>query len=354
MEIILKKKFTTEDHTFLSSLNYLPKHLHMIKSAIKMSSHKPTSKYFKDINSPFTIHGHHEDVSKSIFIYSYNNYFINYPHYTADKQHIYELDSTGYIFDTIKEGMIFLNNSSWSWQHFIQDTLHYVAFARDFLQKNPDINIVFEKPREDFKCLEFIMKNIFGLSNKIIYLNPNVGKRKIFFNKLYCCEMKPNILYSCPPYLRRLTHNYIMNFSRKYESNEKYLTYLTRRNCSMRKVRNEDQLIICLKKYANIKGLKLNIVDTTQQNFEDIFKIIYNSKIIIAPHGGANFNIYWAQQNTIFIEFGFIKQLETVMNIARSIGLKYYLFPNNQITHGQKEFDVDLLSLNELISSIDC
>ena len=356
MTIIKERIFNQEDKKTTSSLDYNSSSKNLIKSCIKHSCHRPTSKYFQDLESPFLIHGHHEDKANKMLIIKKNNQLVSYPDYSKisglDYHHIYrnvDYKNEGYNL-TFNKCFFFTYNSSWSWQHFIQDAIHYIVFAKEILDNNPDIFIVLEEPREDFPSLEFIIRNVLGLKNPIYYLD---RKKKYFakVNEFYESIFDPNLLYSCPPIIRYDAHNMILNYNKNhYDGTNKYLTYFTRRNCTTRKINNESTVIQVLRKYATKLGLEFKIINTANEPFENVFKIMYQSKIVFAPHGGSNFNIYWCKKNTLFIECIFVNQTETCMNLARSIGLKYYIIPIPNTNHHSPSFQ---MNLNELEIILD-
>lgn len=355
MEVIKNKIFSDDDQKFLSPILYLPEHKNLLNQAIintpKHFPHK--TKYFTNLNSIYQINGHMENLSNSIKITKYlNKTFIFPDHQPIDN--IYFTKEYKFIDNksdfNYNKGLLFLHNCSWSWQHFIQDSLHYIAFCKDFLDKNNNIPIVLETSRNDFQSKEFIIKQIFNIKNPIIYLDYKTPKI-YYFKELYLCEFSPNDkLFSVSPCLRRLVHNNIMNYYKNKENDNKNLIYITRKDCKVRKVKNEELLIKMLQEYCKKQKLNFIVLNTSKTHYKEVFDLFYNSNIVISPHGGANFHIYWCKKTTLFIEFGFIQQMHTVCHIAQSIGLKYYLFP---IISGHNDvfFEVDIKTLNNVLNT---
>ena len=81
----------------------------------------------------------------------------------------------------IEKGFCFLLKGIPTWGEFMQDWLPYLFFAKDLLNKDKEIQIIF-KEKIGFDAFNFILKNIFHLSNKIILLKIN---QSISIKELY-------------------------------------------------------------------------------------------------------------------------------------------------------------------------
>lgn len=265
-----------------------------------------------------------------------------YIHNIIQPVNVYSFNDNTNIDMNLENCILFLNNSSGSWQHFIQDSLHLIIFCIPFLNNNPNISLVLENPRNDFKSLEFILKNILNIQNNIIYLEHS-KKINIKITNFFECLNEPNILYAVTPQQRRNVHTLLMKYMKENcNSDKKYLTYFTRKNCKIRKVLNEKEIIIFLKKIAKALNLNFIIVDTNEIEFKKIFDIMYNSKIVIAPHGGSNYNLYFCKCETLFIEFVLVNNTHSISSVVQSIGLDYFVIPcdnNNNFIIDIKELD---------------
>ena len=77
----------------------------------------------------------------------------------------------------------------------------FTCFLKDYLTKNKDICLLMFKPK--FDSFDFILRDVFNISNQIIFLEP-IGTQVIFSNEFYCLEVLPfdqNVY--CPPIMRK-------------------------------------------------------------------------------------------------------------------------------------------------------
>ena len=223
----------------------------------------------------------------------------------------------------IESAIVFISEQSWCWQHFVQDLLHLIVWSRDFLLSNPEITLLLENPRDDFNCLEDIIRTELGLKNPIHYL-PTHEPSNINVNALHYTTLVPsNDKYSCPPILRRYTHELLGS----KEPIQNYFLYVSREKNESRKISNNTHIISVLREEALRRGLEFKILIPQENNFEDNKLLFSKSKIIFAPHGGVNYHIYWAPKGVHFIEVVKTAWMESLMTICRSININYYLLP---------------------------
>lgn len=239
-----------------------------------------------------------------------------------------------------------LNYGGYIWQHFVQDALPIIIFARDFLEKNPDVTILLYEGVNKKFISDFFLNKL-NLKNPVYYI-PNytpfryreiIGKA----NKLYLVDCNNHM----PCYWwNNFFYKDINDFLLKDEiSTKKNLIYLNRNKTSTcRFFINEDETVEYLKKYAEDNNL--NFIDYIDTNFsiEDTFKIFKDAHAVIGCHGGANYNIIFCPKGTKFIEYVFTDCMYTLYNIASSIELDYFIVPNR----GTNMTEGALVNINKL------
>lgn len=340
MTILIKKEFNNDDKTVLSSLKYLPEDKEKFLSCKLYDTVQYKGEvFFPNLDSKFLVNSYMADKNTGLQIEKYNNVTIKFPIYghTIFVQHCYIFENSENIYKNLNKVFVALNeNGKMSFQHFLQDTLHYIVSSFDLLKNDSEIDILLPDPFASFKSVKFIINEILGLKNKIVFVDTKYteGSKFIKIKELYCCKLLPkDYIYSCPPCLRRDVHKKIMGYYKKYETKEKYVVYFTRKKCRTRKVLNENELINYLKIFSKTKGLVFKVIDTSEMDYQEIFKIMYNSDYIIAPHGGSNYNTYWCRKGTKFLEICCTQYFHSVLTIAQSIGLDYAIYPVNGVSH---------------------
>ena len=205
---------------------------------------------------------------------------------------------------------------SQSWQHFMQDNLPILCYVLPFLKENPQITILLRNVNFD---INYII-SLLNISNKIIFSNSNNFTCK----KLYHIHFSPNAtIYWWPPILFKNCNNIICN----QESIQNKLVYITRNNVNTRRISNENEVVIFLKQKA--QELNLEFIYFQHNNFtmQQRHALFNEAKIVVAPHGGANYHIIFCKPKTLFIEICFINLMHCLANIALSIDLNYWILP---------------------------
>jgi hypothetical protein len=107
----------------------------------------------------------------------------------------------------------------------------------------------------------------------------------------------------------------------KNKSKKKKRVYISRGNAGARKIINEADLIMKLKKY-NFEVYYLEKMSVIEQA-----TLFNNAEIIIAPHGAGNTHMIFCNKDTVFIElFPSILTCPTYWYIASFLNLDYHYF----------------------------
>lgn len=239
-----------------------------------------------------------------------------------------------------------LNYGGYIWQHFVQDALPIITFAREFLEQNPDVVILLYEGVNKKFISDFFLNKL-NLKNPVYYV-PNYTPFRYTeilarANKLYLLDCNNHMpCYWWNNFFYQEANEFILR-DQKFEN--KNLIYLNRNKTSTcRFFINEDETVKFLKKYADENNL--NFVDYVDTNYtiEETFDIFKNAHTVVGCHGGANYNIIFCPKGTKFIEYVFTDCMYTLYNIASSIELDYFIVPNR----GTNMSEGALVDINKL------
>lgn len=258
------------------------------------------------------------------------------------------------FFNVENEDIFLLTyNGSSYWQHFIQDTIPFIALFYDFLKENPNISIIMSPPSFDYFKI-FI--NSLCLSNKIILVSENTILKttgKIYFSnihttrELYLSEYPMSLYKNSMPLITSSISSF---FSFKNEQTK--LIYISRKNDSMRQIGNEEDLCEVIKNFAQERKLEYTYLNSKETSISDKILLFNQAKIVIAPHGGANFNVIFCQPDVSLLEICFGKCLHSIYPLAKSIGLNYFMHVERDYGHFDNNIKVDINSFKESLKQI--
>jgi hypothetical protein len=215
-----------------------------------------------------------------------------------------------------------LNFEGKSWQHFVQDALPILIFGLDFLQENPDIDILIYEPHTWSKETFFELMSYFNIQNKIIFL-PHQYEFILNVKTLYKFDSSSTIPVW---WFNNWFYEKINKLLNIKDSECKNVILIERPNS--RSIQNIDEISFILNEYASNNGLNYLRFNPSDLKPDELFKIFQNAHTIVSPHGGANYNLIFCNSNVKFIELCFIDCMYTLYNLASSIKCKYYIIPN--------------------------
>ena len=234
---------------------------------------------------------------------------------------------------------LFLNvKGSESFQHFVAEALPILGLVRSFLNNEPDLQIVMPKPLSNFKSHRFFFERL-GITNPITYIEKNT----LHFNNLYMIELDPlNAIYATPIDLYKNVYNLI---HQKQENQAIKMENLVvfQRNQKTRNFANPKKLKQLFKKYANELNLNLIFLDSNTIEVNDLLNILGNAKYVFGAHGGANYNMIWANKNATLIEFIPIHSTDSLQHLVLSVGQKYFPYA---IDFGKRDFDFEVTDID--------
>jgi len=249
----------------------------------------------------------------------------------------YEINKSDKI-PTIEKGLCFIGKGSLFWNHFFLDTAPLLYFSKSILEKDKNIKILTKEVIFDF--FNYFIRNILKLDNEVVVMKEhdvNYLKELYEFKVTgpFASGLFPYLAYcNCPIILHKNLYNYI-HLNKKYENN--LLIYTKRNNgdINQRLIKNESKIEELLKKYC----IKNNLIYVSffykNYSIEDRIKLFNNAKIVVGPHGAANFHTVFCKKNTKFIEYIFTKDCHSTQLTSLSYDLDYWQIPVPE--HGQFE-----------------
>jgi hypothetical protein len=232
------------------------------------------------------------------------------------------------------------------WQHFVIDALPMLWFGRDILIDNPQIKVMMIYKNKS--VIDYIWKK-FELKNEIVFVPDELDAPKHYPAKnTYILDT--NFDVPCHWWNQFVYKGVNDLFIKDEETSGENIIYCKRNHT--RSVSNEIELIFTLKNVADILGKNFIIFESENRSFEDNVKLFNNAYAVIAPHGGANYNVIFSPPGTKFFEFTFIDQMNSLFLISAGIGLDYYMIPIRGTTASTGKFHVEEKYILEIANKL--
>lgn len=204
-------------------------------------------------------------------------------------------------------------------QHFIQDSISIVSATKSFLCENPDIVLLLPK-KNYFQSRDFFL-NLLGIKNEVAVTDT----RPLSIKELFFWNFKPfNAKFDLPKswiksmYLNVQESNLILN--------PKNLVLITR-NEKTRNFGNKNEVIRFFKELATASNLNFILLESDTTTLSEYKSSLENAKIVVALHGGANYNLIFAHRQCIFFEFIPTRNTNSLLNFIVSLGICYIPVP---------------------------
>ena len=240
----------------------------------------------------------------------------------------------------IEKGLCFFSKGDFVWNHFFLDNAPILFFCKSILEKDKNIKIFTKEIKFDF--LNYFIKNILKLDNEVIVMKENsINYVKelyeyivtgpfasgLFPDKYFAFCNNPIILY-------KNLYNYIHS-NKEYENNLLIYTKRNNNDTSNRYIVNENKIEELLKAYCIRNNLIYVSFFYKRHSIPERIKLFNNAKIVVGPHGAANFHTVFCKKNTKFIEYIFTKNCHSTQLNSLSYDLNYWQIPVPE--HGQFE-----------------
>ena len=239
----------------------------------------------------------------------------------------------------IEKGLCFIHKGDCFWNHFFLDNAPLLYFCKSILEKDKNIKIFTKEVKFDF--FHYFIRHILKLKNEVIVMKENeINYVKELYEFIvsgpFASGLFPYFAYcNCPIVLHKNLYNYIHLDKKNYKNN--LLIYTKRNNgdTRTRHITNENMIENILKKYCVSNNLTYVSFFYKNYSTQDRIELFNNAKIIVGPHGAANFHTVFCKKNTKFIEFIFTKDCHSTQLVSLSYDLDYWQIPVPE--HGQYE-----------------
>lgn len=251
--------------------------------------------------------------------------------------------------------IVFGHHWSDGFQHGTQDIFPYIASCADWLIEHPEVTIVMPKNPDVVWWLN--REGLFGkLQNNIIMMDYGyVTSTK----KLYGITITPGQLCEFTPWgMFRYSPAKLHGELPK----DKYLIYFCREGTLARAPVNKSEIIEVLEEYCLDKKLELKVVNPSVVGREGIERMCINAKGVVAPHGGANYNVLFMKRNSkeqknidkgrFFIEFVAKEGCHHTYHIALAARVNYLAIPCNG-GHYTKNMHVNIEALRKSLGEFE-
>lgn len=228
-------------------------------------------------------------------------------------------------------------------QHGTQDIFPKLVACKQFLDSHPNLHVILPL-NEDviwwMKQTQFRLQNPITMTNK--YYVSTTGK--LYTTTIYPgqkCEFVPWPL--------------ITNMYQPKSGENKYLVYLTRQGCDARVPNNYPDIERVMMDFASLKGVEFVCVDPGTMSRNKLIDIMVNSLGVVAPHGGANYNVLFMRRSDImdrkrfFIELIVEHGTHHTYHIALAARVNYSAIVVDGANHYTKDMNVDVGALQKTL-----
>lgn len=255
--------------------------------------------------------------------------------------------SNDFSINHLNEAVYLCVNGSENFQHFVQDFLAILCQIKPFLNQNPQIPMLINKPNIKFGNHDFFFKML-NIYNPIVHIQDS----NISVDKLYLLNFLPlNAIYSLPQEMYANLFDQISNFKNAKIIKQQYLVFYVREE-DTRNISNIEQLKRELGRFAKLKDLKPVFINPSSIPIQDLINILSNAKYIFGVHGGAMYNCIFASKESVIIEFITVESTDSLLSMFRSFGLNYFPYALN-VCKSDKEFKISKHDINSIISCLD-
>jgi hypothetical protein len=209
--------------------------------------------------------------------------------------------------------------------------------------------------RPEFDSFEFLTRDLLRITNPIITIDsaPAVHgiARRLYtvhlgdYNK---CGNVPSRYYAAANRLLRsgleeAARTKGVSLSDRGAGRRPYAVYLSREGLRYRSVANENDILQEITAVCDRHGADMVTFDLRRHPMEPFerFALFHNASMVIGPHGGAGYHVYFCRPGTPFIEVFSLEHCINLENLAKGIPLRYYpIATPSLISHKQRKFKI--------------
>ena len=207
-----------------------------------------------------------------------------------------------------------------SFQHFVQDCLPIILMSKKILTSIPNLIILLPASNKNFPSQKELIRML-GITNQII----ETDSKSFSIKNLYYWNFEPfNAKYILPEYWESI----LFKEYRKVNSNTKRnQIILITRNEKSRNFANLENIKKSLKNLAKDLNFDFKIIDSSVATLNDYKLEMPKAKVVLSMHGGANYNLIFCSEKTLFFEFIPMIETNTLINFFRHSGITYVPVP---------------------------
>lgn len=233
------------------------------------------------------------------------------------------------------------------WQHFVQDSLPFIVLYLQLLQLNPQFKIVMYIP--GFDSWKLFMDS-YNIRNEVILVHSGQilsTTGKIFTLKIHG-ERYPA---EYPLNLVRNGFQCIGALNCVIEKRNK-LIWITRKGLNQRTIENEDEVCNMLKEFAAERKLEFEFFDCNKTALDDRIDLFRKARMVVALHGGSNYNVIFCAPKTVFVEVCFGRLLHELNTVAKGKDLEYIMHIETDYGHSSQNIKLNVARLKAEIEKI--
>jgi len=205
-------------------------------------------------------------------------------------------------------------------QHFVQDCLPIIAASTEFLRENPDVSILF--PKFSTKFLDW--KHFLDLL-EITNMTIETGNKPIRINQLYFWSFEPYpAKYDLPA---EWYSNVYSKLKPTTATNLAESIVLITREEKQRNFDNPEEIASYLKKLAQNLGMKFDLINSKTASLFEYKAKLERARVVVAIHGGASYNLIFANPDCIFFEFIPTHNSNSAINLFSNTPINYVPVP---------------------------
>ena len=214
-------------------------------------------------------------------------------------------------------------NGADSFQHFIQDCFPLLSLVENLDEIPLSAPLILLSPSETFPSFTSYLQSL-GIKRPVVFISDQIS---FVVEDLFVLDFKPfNALYNLPASLYLSLHEKLQRQPSQI-SNKVIIVERDEKNRNFAEI---ELLKHKIGKWANGHNLDLVILKPHLEELGAMIRLFAESKYVFAIHGGANYNIIWAPEDSTLVEFLPIFSTNSLFHLALSFGQNYLPFALEQ------------------------
>lgn len=247
----------------------------------------------------------------------------------------------------------------YAFQHFLDGVLPKIVQAEDFIN-DPEVKF-FVSLSSKWPIVGELYKRLGIDTNRMIISNRNDISADELIVPCVCPPMHP-YLWKRAQYLFKLPHLTSSSSSSKNENDEFfYILYLSRNKGTYnggRRVINEKEFIDTTNDILRNTKYRFEVFDSKKyRNLDELFGFLSKVKVLMGPHGGAFYNMFFMRSGSTILEFlpkssSFFANMVRYITYRNSVMLGHYYYALGCDTSGSSDVKINIGEFRDLLKSI--